>query len=243
MIFSCSLFLFSIFIQLFLYPLSLSFFAYSSFMLSFSVLGSRPVLILTFPCLGLDLGLELCTKCMGLSFLCLVLISAPLVSNLTLLHSLHTPLLYSPFQCWVQDQSWSRLFLVLVLILVLSYNVHSLWGFHLCAWSWSRHLWSLTQHCSIVCIQLFYVLLFSVWFKTSLDLDLSLSWSWSWAMYEVYGAFILVPCTDLCTSGLEPNTAPFFGYSSSIFSFSVLGSRPVLILTFPCLGLDLGLEL
>ena len=41
-----------------------------------AVLGSRPVLISTFPSLGLDLGLELCTKSMGLSFLCLVLISA-----------------------------------------------------------------------------------------------------------------------------------------------------------------------
>ena len=42
-----------------------------------TVLGLRPVLISTFPCLGL----ELCTKSMGLSFLCQVLISAPLVSN------------------------------------------------------------------------------------------------------------------------------------------------------------------
>ena len=41
--------------------------------------GSRPVLFSTFPCLGLDLGLELRTKPMGLSFLCLVSISAPLV--------------------------------------------------------------------------------------------------------------------------------------------------------------------
>ena len=61
------------------------------------------------------------------SFLCLVLISAPLVSNPTLLHSLHTPLLCYPFQCWVQDQSWSWLFLVVVLSMVLSYNVQSLW--------------------------------------------------------------------------------------------------------------------
>ena len=58
---------------------------------SAAVLGSRPVLILTCPCLGLglglglDLGLELCTKSMGLSFLSLVLISAPLVWNPILL--------------------------------------------------------------------------------------------------------------------------------------------------------------
>ena len=50
-----------------------------------AVLGSRPVLISTFP----YLGLELCTKSMGLSVLCLVLISAPLVSNPTLVHCYH----------------------------------------------------------------------------------------------------------------------------------------------------------
>ena len=49
-------------------------------------------------------------------------------------------------QCWVQDWSRSRLFLVLVLILVLSY-VQSLWDFQFCVWSLSRHLWSRTQHC------------------------------------------------------------------------------------------------
>ena len=57
---------------------------YPSIYLYLPVLGSRPVLILTFPRLGLDLGLELCTKSVGLSFLCLVLISAHLVSNPTL---------------------------------------------------------------------------------------------------------------------------------------------------------------
>ena len=49
-------------------------------------------------------------------------------------------------QCWVQDQSRSWHFLVLVLILILRY-VQSLWDFHYCAWSWSRHLWSWTKHC------------------------------------------------------------------------------------------------
>ena len=42
-----------------------------------SDLGSRPVLISTFSCLGL--GLELCSRCIGLSFLCLVFIAAPLL--------------------------------------------------------------------------------------------------------------------------------------------------------------------
>ena len=46
---------------------------------------------------------------------------------------------------WNAPLSWSLLFLVLVLILVLSY-VQSLWDFHFCAWTWSRHLWSRTQH-------------------------------------------------------------------------------------------------
>ena len=46
---------------------------------------SKPVLILTFPCLDLDLGLELCTKSMELPFLCLVFILTPLVSNPTLI--------------------------------------------------------------------------------------------------------------------------------------------------------------
>ena len=45
------------------------------------------------------------------------------------------------YQYRVQDQSWSQLFLVLVLILVLNY-VQSLRGFHFCSWSWSLHLWS-----------------------------------------------------------------------------------------------------
>ena len=51
-----------------------------------AVLGLRLHVVLnsTFPCLGLGLDLEPYTKSMGLSFLCLVLILAPLVSNPTL---------------------------------------------------------------------------------------------------------------------------------------------------------------
>ena len=93
----------------------------------------------------------------------------------------------SDCQCWLQDQSWSRLFLVFVLMLLFS-CVQSNWDFHFCARSWSRHLWSRTQHCSILCI---------------------LS----------------------------------FSSSTCIFSFSVLGSSPVLISTFSFLGLGLGLGL
>ena len=59
----------------------------------------------------------------------------------------------SLMQCWVQDQSWSRLFLVLVLILVLSY-VQSLWDFHSCAWSWSRHLWGALHQAFCQCFSL-----------------------------------------------------------------------------------------
>ena len=173
---------------------------------------------------GLDIGLELqCTKSMGFSFFCLVLISAPLVSNPTLLNSLHNPLLCSPFQCWFNDQSSSWLFLVLVLSLVLSYNCTKSKGFHSCAWSWSRHLWSRTQHCSIICM--YTPLLCSPFQCWDLDLDFSLSWSWSWSwaiMCTVYGAFISMPGLDFGTSGLEPNTAPFFAYSSFMLSLSVL---------------------
>ena len=43
--------------------------------------------ILTFPCLGLDISFELCSKSMGFPFLCLVrlVLNPPLVSNPTLL--------------------------------------------------------------------------------------------------------------------------------------------------------------
>ena len=47
------------------------------------MLCSRPVSFSIIPGLG-HLGLKLCTKSMGLSFLCLVLMSAPLVSDPTL---------------------------------------------------------------------------------------------------------------------------------------------------------------
>ena len=44
-------------------------------------------------------------------------------------------------QCWVQNQYWSKLFLVLVLR-----YLQSVWEFYFCARSWSRHLWSRPPH-------------------------------------------------------------------------------------------------